>query len=157
MPDVGFNVYSGSFAAAAAVHTGLMVIAPAGHGLKLVTFKISGDGVTASAVPLVAEIVQSTQAGAGTPGTTPTAVQAYGRSTGGSAPTAGAAYTAEPTVLTALDPYFLTPNGPTWWEPASLGDEYECDSSGGTIKALGIRVTPSAAVNLRFMMRVRAI
>lgn len=151
---VAYRVMSGAFAAPAAVHTILNVIAPAGHGLELVDFSISADGVTASAVPMLVEICQSTQASAGTAGSAPTPVQIRGRGTGGSAPTAGANYTAEPTVLTVIHAFYLTPDSSTWEMPASLGREIECDSSAGTIKALAIRITPSATVNVRAMMEV---
>lgn len=139
---------STKFAAPAAVHTLLMAIAPAGHGLRIVEFGISFDGVTASAVPVDVELVQSTQAGAGTPGVSPTPVQIRGRATGGQAPTAGSNYTAEPTVLTSLGHYFVTPNGGLYVEQFGEEDGIESDSSGGTIKGLGIRITPPAIVNV---------
>lgn len=141
-----------AFAAPAAVHSLLAVIAPAGHGLTVVTFRVSFDGITASAVPVLVELCQSTQAGAGTPGSSPTPVQIRGRATAGSAPTAGASYTAEPTVLTAFDGWYISPNGGTWEMPNALSREFECDSSGGTIKAIIIRITPPATVNARGMI-----
>lgn len=146
---LGHRTRSGAFALTAGAKTILNVIAPAGHGLTVVTFRLSFDGVTASAVPAVVELCQSTQAGAGTPGSSPTPVQIRGRATGGSAPTAGAAYTVEPTVLTPFDDFYLTQNGGVWEMPNALAREFECDSSGGTIKSLAIRVNVSAAVNGR--------
>jgi hypothetical protein len=145
-----------AFAAPAAVHTFLNVIAPAGHGLSLVEFGISFDGVTASAVPVFVELCASTQAGAGTAGITPTATQIRGRSTGGSAPTAGANYTVEPTVLTTLKQWYVTPNGGLFVMQFALGREVECDSSAGTTKALALRITPPAIVNVRGYMEVEA-
>lgn len=136
------------FAAPAAVHTFLLAISPAGHGLRIVEFGISFDGVTASAVPVDVELVQSTQAGAGTAGVSPTPAQARGRVTGGSAPTAGSNYTAEPTVLTSLNHFFITPNGGLFVEQFGEEDGLECDSSAGTIKAIGLRITPPAIVNV---------
>lgn len=36
--------------------------------------------------------------------------------------------------------------------PNALSREFECDSSGGTIKAIIIRITPPATVNARGMI-----
>lgn len=152
-----YVVHNTPFAAPAAVHTVLTAIAPAGHGLTFVEFGISFDGVTASATPVLVETFQSTQAGAGTAGSAPTAVQVRGRSTGGSAPTSGCNYTAEPTVLTVVRQFYVSPNGGLFVYPHSLGREVECDSSAGTIKALGIRITPPATVNCVCYMEVEAL
>lgn len=153
---VAYTVANSSFAAPAAVHTVLNVISPAGHGLSLVEFGISFDGTSASAVPVFVELCQSTQGAAGTAGVTPTARQIRGRSTSGSAPTAGANYTAEPTTLTMLKEWFVTPNGGLFVYQAPLGREVECDSSGGTIKALALRITPPATVDCLAYMEVEA-
>lgn len=146
-----------SFATGTAIHTNLSVISPAGHGLAMTEFGISFDGVTASAVPVLIEIGTSTQAGAGTAGSTPTAVLVRGRATGGSAPTASANYTAEPTVQTVLRQWLLSPNGGLLIYPLPLGREIECDSSGGTAKAFFARVTSAATVNSRCYMEVEAV
>src|SRR3990172_8397081 len=95
------------FAATAGAKTALMAIAPAGHGLALAGIEISMDGVTSSAVPALVEIVQSTQATAGTSGLSPTITQIRGRLTSGSAPTGGSNYTAEPTVLTRVALFYV--------------------------------------------------
>lgn len=154
---VAYTCRNASFAAPAAVHTCLTAIAPAGHGLSLVEFGISFDGVTASAVPVLVELVQSTQGAAGTPAASPpTPVQIRGRSTGGSAPTNGHNYTAEPTTLTVVKDWYVTPNGGLFVVQFALGREVECDSSGGTIKALGLRITPPAVVDCLAYMEVEA-
>jgi len=136
-----FNISSGP-------KTLIMAIAPSGHGLVLVSFDISFDGVTSSAVPATVEVVQSTQAGAGTSAVAPTITQIRGRATGGQAPTGGSNYSAEPTVLTVVDKLYIPQYMGTYTIQLPLGREYECDSSGGTVKAIGIRVTPTALVNV---------
>ena len=60
------------FALTAGAKTVILAISAANSGLLVVEFGISFDGVTASAVPALVELVSSTQAGAGTPATTPT-------------------------------------------------------------------------------------
>lgn len=154
MASVAYKVQTPVFAAPAAVHTLLMAIAPSGHGLVLVLKKISFDGVSASAVGCLVEYCFSTQAGAGTPGSSPTPVQIRGRSTAGQVFTAGANYTAEPTVLTPFDSEFITPNAGLWWEPNPFGREIEIDSSAGTVKGAAIRITPTAVVNVHATFEV---
>lgn len=146
------------FSAATGLKTVLNTIAPAGHGLSLVEFGISFDGVTASAVPAVVQICQSTQAGAGTGAASfPTPVQVRGVATGGSAPTGAHNYTAEPTTLTVIRQWFVSPNGGLFVYPVPLGREIECHSSGGTIKALCIRINTTATVNCLAYMEVEAL
>lgn len=146
------------FATGTAVHTNLNVIAPAGHGLSLVEFGISFDGVTASAVPVLVEIGTGTQGAAGTgAASAPTPVLVRGRATGGSAPTEAHNFTAEPTTQTVLRQWLVTPNGGLLIYPLPLGREIECDSSGGTAKALFARVTSAATVNSRCYMEVEAL
>lgn len=145
------------FAAPAAAHTVLNAISPAGHGLSLVELGISFDGVTASAVPVTVELCQSTQGAAGTGAASPpAAVQTRGRGTGGSAPTVAHNFTAEPTTLTVIRQWFVSPNGGLFIYPLPLGREVECDASGGTIKALALRITPPATVNCLAYMEVEA-
>lgn len=147
-----------TFSAATGAKTALNVIAPAGHGLALVEFGISFAGVTASDVPAVVELCTSTQGAAGTSaGSVPTVVQTRGRATGGSAPTAGHNYTAEPTTLVSIRQWYVSPNGGVLIYPVPLGREVECDSSGGTIKALCLRVNTTATVSLLAYMEVEAV
>src|SRR3990172_10403294 len=97
---VGYiTVLETPFAATVGAKTALMVIPGANSGLLVVEFGISFDGVTASAVPALVELVSSTQATAGTPTGTPTVTQVRGRVTGGDPPTATRRYSAEPTAL----------------------------------------------------------
>lgn len=153
-----YRLVSGTpFAAPAAVHTFMMAIAPAGHGLALTEFAISFDGVTGSAVPVLVELVTSTQGAAGTSGVTPTITQVRGRATGGSAPTGGGNYTAEPTTLVSVARWYVPAFMGLLVYQLPLGREIECDSSAGTIKALGIRITPPATVNVVGYLECEAV
>lgn len=145
------------FALTAGAKTALMAIAPAGHGLAITAFGVSFDGVTATAVPALVEIVTSTQGTAGTSGVAPTITQIRGRTTSGSAPTGGSNYTVEPTTLVRVEPYYVSQFMGSLVVQNPLGREVECDSSGGTIKGLGIRVNVSANVNGVFWVEVEAI
>ncbi len=152
---VGYSITTATvFAMTAGAKTALMAIAPAGHGLSLVDASVSFDGVTSSAVPATVEIVTSTQAGAGTSAVGPTITQVRGRATGGSAPTGGSNYTVEPTTLVRVRIYYIPQFMGNFTYQLPLGREIECDSSAGTIKALGIRVTVSANVNFVGYMEV---
>ncbi len=154
---VAYALYTPTtFAATAGAKTLLMAIAPAGHGLMLVEFGVSFDGVTSSAVPAVVDIVQSTQAGAGTSGVSPTITQTRGRSSSGSAPTGGSNYTAEPTTLTVIRRWFVPQFMGVLTVQFPLGRELETDSSGGTVKAIGIRINVSANVNVVGYLEVEA-
>lgn len=152
-----YAINSAIFAAGTAIHTDLVAISPSGHGLSLVEAAVSFDGVTASAVPVYMELCTSTGATGGTGGTAPTIAQVRGRSTSGSAPTASGSHTAEPTVLVRVRSWYVSPNGGVLVYPLPLGREIECDSSGGTIKALAMRSTPPAAVNLQAYFEVEAL
>lgn len=152
---LAYRLVSGTpFASGTAIHTFMMAIAPAGHGLSLTEFAVSADGVTSTAVPLLLEVVTSTQAGVGTSVVTPTITQVRGRTTGGSAPTGGGNYSAEPTILVSVARWYLPTFMGQFTYQFPLGREIECDSSGGTIKGLGIRVTSAATVNLVGHMEV---
>src|SRR5215207_1267013 len=88
----------------------LGVTAPASFGVDLLGFSVSFDGVTASAVPVLIELCYATFAtnAPGTNSTSTTVDQTHGRSI-----TAGFIsaknWTTEPTVLTPLREWLLTP------------------------------------------------
>jgi hypothetical protein len=155
--SVAYAINGAIFAAGTAVHTDLVAIAPAGHGLALTEAAVSFDGVTASAVPVYMELCTSTQGAAGTAGTAPTIAQVRGRTTTGQAPTASGNHTGEPTTLVRVRSWYVSPNGGLFVYPLPLGREIECDSSGGTIKGLALRSTPPAAVNLQAYFEVEAV
>lgn len=156
--SAAYSVVQGTvFAMTTAAKTMLNSIAPAGHGLALTEFGLSFDGVTAAAVPATIDLVSSTQGAAGTSGVTPTITQVRGRGTGGSAPTGGSNYTAEPTTLVNLKRWYVPQFMGQFVYQAPLGREVECDSSAGTIKALALRGNVSANVNELGYMEVEAV
>ena len=138
--------------AAATVKTVLAVKAHANSGIELVAFKVGFDGVTASAVPVLCELVYITFA-SNSPGTNSTSVtpaQVCGRVLTVGA-TAGKNWTAEPTTITAIDEWLLTPNGgllDEWILPASEPDT-------ALAEGLGLRLTAPAVVNVRATIRFR--
>lgn len=149
MPKAGYTATSGSVSlAAATAKTVLNIIAPATFGIDLRSIAISFDGVTASNVPVLVELCSSTQGVAGTVGTSPTVQQGYGRAiTAGF--TAGAGYSAEPTTLTTIDAWTLSPNGGLVIRDWPLGEGFDQDVS----KALAVRLTAPATVNSRVTMK----
>lgn len=154
MSKPGYTVRTSAAVAlsAATARTALMVMTPAQFGGELKKFRIGFDGTSATAVPVLWEVVRSTNATNSTPNTGNTTeagslVQVYGRAiTTGF--TAFSASTAEPTVLTTLDANLLTPAGGLLVYDFALGSEFECDVSAG----LGIRLTAPATVNARVSM-----
>jgi hypothetical protein len=132
--------------AAATPKTVLAVIAPAQFGCDLVGYEVAFDGVTASAVPVLVEVCRSTFATNSTPGTGNTAgtvTQTAGRTiTPGFTSFYGS--TAEPTVLTPIDSFTMTPNGGTVIRDYN-GNTPDSDVSNGFV----IRCTAPAAVNVR--------
>jgi len=118
----------------------LSVIAPAQFGVDLRKYRIGFDGVTASAIPVVVELVSFTTDGTGTTGTV---VQTSGRTI-----TAGFAskynYSAEPTTATLIDRFTLTPNGGTVIYDFPYGDSPDTAVS----NLIVLRCTAPAAVNV---------
>lgn len=154
MAKAGYSVRTTSAVAlsAATAKTALMVITPAQFGGDLKKLRIGFDGTTSTAVPVLWELVRSTNATNSTPGTANTSEtsniqQIYGRSiTTGF--TAFAASTSEPTVLTVVDSNYLTPAGGLLVYDIPLGDTFDWDVSAG----MGVRLTAPAAVNARVGM-----
>lgn len=156
MAKAGYTVRTSAAVAlsAATARTALMVITPSTFGGDLKKFRVEFDGVTASAVPVFCELVTSTNTTNSTPGTNNTSetaniVQVYGRSittgfTAFSASTAGN----EPTVLTQIESFLLTPNGGVLFYDFPLGDTPDWNVSAG----MGIRLTAPATVNARCSM-----
>lgn len=135
------------FAATAGAKTVLNVIAGANQPVVVLEWGVSFDGVTATAVPATVELCQSTQAGAGTSaGSVPAIVQVGGR-TITAQPTSGHNYTAEPTTLTVIEQKFLSQFMGTYEKQYPMGLECDTDLSGGTVKAIAIRINVSANVN----------
>lgn len=152
MAKAGYSLQTGAAVAlsAATPKTVLCVIAPAQFGIDLKTIEIGFDGVSASAVPVLCEVMTSTLATNSTPGTgntTGTVRQVYGRAiTAGFTGFYGS--TSEPTVLTAIDSFTLTPNGGLVIRDWALGQTFDTDVSTGVV----LRCTAPAAVNVRATM-----
>jgi hypothetical protein len=150
MAKAGYSVATAAAVAlaAATAKTVLSVIAPAQFGVDLKKVRVAFDGVTASAVPVLVEIMRSTQAGAGTSGTAVTVQQVYGPTiTAGF--TAGSNFSAEPTALTLIDTVpLLDPNKGIYSYDYPLGDTPDCAVS----QAIVIRCTAPAIVNCRAIM-----
>ena len=148
-------ITGGAIALTAATAKSILgVKAHANSGIQVVSFKFAFDGVTASAVPALVELCYSTWAtnSPGTASTSVTPAQKNGRVlTAGF--TAGKTWTTEPTALTVLDEWLLTPNGGGAWLDVPLGNE--CDSA--LAEGFVLRITAPAAVNVRASMDVTRI
>lgn len=145
MAKAGYSAATGApVATGTSLKTILSVIAPAQFGIDLKKIHMGFDGVTASAVPVLVELWSATTDGTGTSGTVN---QVYGRSI-----TAGFTtkynYTAEPTTLTLIDSWLLTPNGGTLFYDWPLGDSPDCAVS----NLFALRTTAAATVNVRATM-----
>ena len=154
MADAGYS-FTTEGAVALAAATAKTIIGVASHanfGLSLTGWTLGFDGVTASAVPVLAEVCYSTWA-TNAPGTNSTATterQEYGRViTPGF--TAAKTWTAEPTALTVLQEFLLSPNGGLVVFEYPLGKEPDCAVSEG----FALRLTAPAVVNARASMKVR--
>lgn len=135
------------FSAATGAKTALNVIAGANQAVCIFEWGISFDGVTASAVPATVEVCQSTQATAGTSAASVPAIVQVGGRTITAQPTSGHNYTAEPTALTVIEQFYVPQFMGLFVKQYPLGLEPDTDLSGGTVKALALRVNTSATVN----------
>lgn len=132
--------------AAATAKSVIGVTAPAQFGVDLTKFRIGFTGITAGAVPGLIEVCAATFAtnAPGTNSTSATVQQDYGRSiTAGF--TAAYNWTTEPTVLTVIDSWPLTPTGGLVLYDYPLGTSPDNAVSAGFV----IRCTFAAIVNLR--------
>ena len=120
--------------------------AHANSGLQLKGYKLSFDGITAAAVPVLIEIVAITFT-TNSPGTNSTNVtprQKYGRQlTAGF--TGARNWTTEPTTITVIEEFTMAPDKGVIAFQYPLGDEPDTALAEG----LGIRVTAPAAVGCR--------
>src|SRR6185436_2243255 len=120
--------------AAATAKSVIGVTAPAQFGVDLTKWRIGFAGITAGAVPGLVEICAATFATnpPGTNSTSATVQQDYGRSiTAGF--TAAYNWTTEPTVLTVIDEFVLTPTGGVVIYDYPLGTSPDCDVSNGFV------------------------
>jgi flagellar basal body rod protein FlgF len=150
MGKAGYTTMTGATATALAANvakTCLCVISPAQFGIDLKKIRVSTDGVTASATPVLCEVMLSTLATNSTPGTnnsTGTVQQVYGQTiTPGF--TSFFSSTSEPTVLTLIDSFWVDPNKSTVIYDFPLGDTPDTAVSRGIV----LRCTAAAIVNIR--------
>jgi hypothetical protein len=151
--DVVYVARNTVFAATTGAKTVLNVIAGANQAVSIFEWGISMDGATASAVPATVELCQSTQATAGTSGGSIPAVVQVGGRTIAAQPTVGHNYTAEPTALTVIEQLFVPQFMGAFVKQYPLGLEPDTDLSGGTVKALALRISVSANVNVLAYIR----
>lgn len=148
MARVGYSATTGGAVAltAATAKSILGVKAHANSGVDLKKFRVAFDGVTASAVPVLVELCYSTFAtnSPGTASTSVTPAQAYGRVLAVGA-TAAKTWTTEPTALTVVEEFLLTPNGGVIFYDWPLGDTPDSALAEGFV----IRCTAPATVNVR--------
>lgn len=145
--SAGYGLSSGAVSIVAnTAKTAALVIGHASELTRLTAFDVAFDGVLGTGVPVLVELVRSTLAGAGTPGSSPTPVQLRGLARACRA-TAGINYSAEPTALTVLKAWLIHPqSGQSYQFP--LGREIEVGGGLG----LGVRITSAsgaATVNSR--------
>lgn len=148
MAKAGYSIVTGGAVAlsAATAKSILGVKSHANFGLDLKKFKVAFDGVTATNVPVLVELCYCTF-GANSPGTNSTSVtpaQLYGRSITVGA-TAAKTWTTEPTTITVIGEFLLTPNGGLVLYDWPLGDTPDSAVSEGFV----IRCTAPATVNVR--------
>lgn len=153
MPAPIYDMTTGGAVAlsAATAKTCIGAKAHANSGLILTSFWVGFDGVTASAVPVLVEAVYCTF-GANPPGTNSTSITPIQRSgrvlTVGF--TAGKTWSTEPTTITVLREFLLTPNGGVVLYDFPLGTEPDTALGEG----LALRLTAPATVNVRCAMSV---
>jgi hypothetical protein len=148
MAKAGYGTSTeGAVALAAATAKSILgVNAPAQFGVDLISFSVGFDGVTASAVPVLVELCYCTFATnpPGTNSTSTTVDQEYGRAiTAGFV--AAKTWTTEPTVVTPLREFLLTPAGGLVIRDFPLGQTLDSAVSNGFV----LRCNAPAVVNVR--------
>ena len=157
VPGNAYTVTTGTAAIALTGTTAKTVMylnAAAANQPSMTEFSISFDGVTESNVPALIELVFGTKASNSTPGTgstTFTPLQIRGWPTQASAQAAANNCSSEPTVLTAVKQWLLTPNGGLLVIQSPMGREPTAVASGTAVSGnqIGVRVTAPANVNVR--------
>lgn len=147
MAKAGYSVVTGGAVALSATtaKTVLAVKAPSSSGIDLKKLRVSFDGTSGSAVPVLVELCYVTYATAGTSTDASSAIrQIYGRTITVGA-TAAKNYTVEPTALTVVEEWLLTPAGGLVIYDWPLGDTPDSAVSEG----FAIRCNAPAAVNVR--------
>ena len=144
----GYSVVTGGAVAltAATAKSVIGVKSHANFGIDLKKLTLSFADTDASEVPVLIEICQSTFAtnGPGTNSTSVTPLQTYGRSITVGA-TAAKTWTTEPTVLTVIREFLLTPAGGVVMYDWPLGDSPDSAVSEGFV----VRCTAPSATDVR--------
>lgn len=146
----GFSVVLGSgiALAPAAPKTTIMITPGASVPLRNVEWAQGFDGITATNIPVLVELIVWNGATFGTR-TIAAPQQTYGESTATTIASGFVNYTAEPTVLTVIKEWLVTPNGGLLVIQSPLNRELLSTSSLGVVKGFGLRCTAQQAVNVR--------
>lgn len=147
----GYVVNTGTAAVAlvaATAKTAILCTSSATKQFTIVEFAISFDGTSSTAVPVLIELVAGTAATAGT-STAATPALVRGDPSESAAFTCGINFTAEPTVLTPLKSWLVSPTSGLFIQ-SPLGREITSTAAAASArKTLGLRFTAPAAVNYR--------
>ena len=147
------TTYAAPAAAAVALAAGVAksvigVSGSADFGVDLRKYRFGFDGVTAANTPVTVELCYATFA-TNAPGTSSTAitpVAVAGRANAATGFLAASNWTVEPTVLTVIDSYTVTPNGGTIiFDFQGFGDTPDSAFSQGFV----IRLNAAQVVNVR--------
>lgn len=148
MGKAGYSVVVGADVALSAgtAKSVLGVRSGTAFGLDLKKIRVSFDGTDGGVEPVLVELCHATFASnaPGTASTSVTPAQVYGRAVAHGV-TAARAWSSEPTALTVLDAWLLSPAGGLALYDIPLGDTPDCAVSEGFV----IRCTAPAAVNAR--------
>lgn len=146
----GYSVIIGSGTALSpgVPKTVIMITPGSAICLQSVEWSLGFDGTSGSNTPVLVELVEWDGTTFGTR-TTRTPQQTYGESTATTLASGFVNYTAEPTVITVIKEYFLTPNGGLAIIQAPLGRELITTTSLSIVKGIGLRCTAQQAVNTR--------
>lgn len=155
MADAGYTVLTGAAVSiTAAAHSILGIKSGAAFGLSITGAQIGFDGITATDHAVLVELCYSTFATnsvAGTANTARTPTQEYGRVLAHGC-TGYAAWTSEPTVLTPIREWLITPIGGFVLYDLPLGKEPDCAFNEGFV----LRCTPpTSTVNARGTLAFR--
>lgn len=144
-----FNTEAAVALSAATAKSILGIKSAADFGVDLKKWRVAFDGVTLSNVEVLCELCYATFAtnGPGTNSTSVTVRQGYGRVITPTA-TAAANWTTEPTALTVIESFLLTPAGGLVLYDYPLGDTPDSAVSEGFV----IRCNAPNAVNVRATM-----
>ncbi|MFI6485170.1 hypothetical protein ACIBH1_45180 [Nonomuraea sp. NPDC050663] len=128
----------------------LQVTLPSSFGLEIKKIRVGLNGTSATAVPGIIDLIAATAAGASV--TSATVQQVYGRTIAHGL-TAQHTLTGEPTGISVLDPWPLSPNGGLVLYDWPLGDSPDFAPS----SIFGIRATFPAAVSAMVTLWVERI